>query len=212
MSEMVHLFAPGADPAGSPLLLLHGTGGTERDLLAVARDLAPAASTLAVRGTVEIEGGFAFFRRHPDRTVDEADIAERASALAAFVTSCRDHHGFAGPVAVGFSNGAIMAAALLLTRPGLLSGAILFRPLSPLSRDLPARMQATPVLIIDGRNDTRRSHGDGLRLAQSLTGAGAAVIHHVLDTGHAITSEDIATAREWLVGAVPEALGQRVVE
>lgn len=153
MSKIFHLFTPGADPVCAPLLLLHGTGGTELDLLPLARDLSSETSTLSVRGTVAIEGGFAFFHRHPDRTVDEA---ERASILANFLETCRAHHGFAAPIAVGFSNSAIMAAALLLTRPSLLSGAILFRPL-PLSKDLPTRMHATPVLIIDGQNDTRRS-------------------------------------------------------
>jgi phospholipase/carboxylesterase len=106
------------------------------------------------------------------------------------------------PIAVGFSNGAIMAAALLLTRPGLLGGAILFRPLSPLSNDLPAIMQATPVLIVDGQDDTRRSSGDGFRLAERLTRAGAVVTHHVLPAGHAITSEDRQIAREWLLKTV----------
>jgi phospholipase/carboxylesterase len=202
MSKFFHLFAPGADPVSAPFLLLHGSGGTELDLLPLARDLSPETSTLSVRGTVAIEGGFAFFHRHPDRTVDEADITERASILANFLETCGSHHGFAAPIAVGFSNGAIMAAALLLTKPGLLSGAILFRPLSPLSRDLPARMHTTPVLIIDGQNDTRRSRGDGLRLAERLTRAGAAVTYHVLHVGHAITSGDIQVAREWFARTV----------
>lgn len=202
MSKIFHLFTPGADPACAPLLLLHGTGGTELDLLPLARDLSAGTSTVSVRGTVAIDGGFAFFHRHPDRTVNEADIKERASTLANFLETCRAHHGFAAPIAVGFSNGAIMAAALLLTRPSLLSGAILFRPLSPLSKDLPARMHATPVLIIDGQNDTRRSRGDGLRLAERLTRAGAAVTHHVLHAGHAITSGDRQIAREWIAKTV----------
>lgn len=202
MSKILHLFIAGADPICSPLLLLHGTGGTELDLLPLARDLSPKRSVLSVRGTVAIEGGFAFFHRHPDRTIDEADITERASILANFLETCGSHHGFAAPIAIGFSNGAIMAAALLLTRPSLLGGAILFRPLSPLSKELPAKMYATPVLIIDGQKDTRRSRDDGLRLAESLGRAGAAVTHHVLHTGHAITSEDRQVAREWLAEAV----------
>jgi phospholipase/carboxylesterase len=122
--------------------------------------------------------------------------------LANFLDACRAHYGFMAPIAVGFSNGAIMAAALLLTRPGLLGGAILFRPLSPLSNDLPAIMQATPVLIVDGQDDTRRSSGDGFRLAERLTRAGAVVTHHVLPAGHAITSEDRQIAREWLLKTV----------
>ncbi|MBC9883781.1 alpha/beta hydrolase [Bradyrhizobium sp. INPA01-394B] len=203
MSKVFHVFTPGADPVRAPLLLMHGTGGTELDLLPLAGDLSPEASTLSVRGTVAGDGGFAFFHRHPDRTVDETDITERASILADVIETCRSHHGFAAPIAVGFSNGAIMAAMLLLTRPGLLGGAILFRPLSPLSKDLPARMHGVPVLIIDGQNDTRRSRGDGLTLAGRLTRSGAAVTHHVLDAGHAITSQDRQIARDWLARTIP---------
>ena len=91
-----------------------------------------------------------------------------------------------------------MAAALLLTRPGLLAGAILFRPLSPFRDELPARLDGTPVLIIDGEKDSRRSPGDGALLAERLTRAGAAVSHHVLPVGHSITAMDREIAREWL--------------
>jgi len=91
-----------------------------------------------------------------------------------------------------------MAAALLLTRPGLLAGAILFRPLSPFPRDLPAGLDGTPVLIIDGEKDARRSSGDGARLAERLTRAGATVTHRVLPVGHSITPLDREIARNWL--------------
>ena len=140
---------------------------------------------LGFRETVAIDGGFAFFHRFPDRTIDEADLTDRAPVLADFIEASASHHGFAKvPIAVGFSNGAIMAAALLLTRPGLLAGAILFRPLSPFTRDLPTRLDGVPMLIIDGENDSRRSPGDGRRLAERLIHAGATVTHHVLPTGH----------------------------
>jgi phospholipase/carboxylesterase len=90
--------------------------------------------------------------------LDEADIAARAEILADFIEATCRHHSLArAPIAVRFSNGAIMAAALLLTRPGLLGGAILLKPLSPFVDDLPNRLDGTPVLIIDGEKDTRRS-------------------------------------------------------
>jgi hypothetical protein len=97
-----------------------------------------------------------------------------------------------------------MAAALLLTRPGLLRGAILFRPLSPFVNNLPTRLDNTPVLILDGEKDSRRSPGDGVRLAKRLTRAGATVSHHVLPVGHSITSMDQEIAREWLWGSWAE--------
>jgi phospholipase/carboxylesterase len=194
-----HCFLPGTDPGAAPLVLLHGSGGTEHDLMPLAAELAPAGARFGIRGSVAIEGGFAFFHRFPDRRVDEADIAARVPVLAAFIEASRARYTLTGrPLAIGFSNGAIMAAALLLSRPGLLAGAILFRPLSPFTHDLPHRLDNTKVLIIDGQKDSRRSPGDGLRVADRLMRAGASVTHHVLPVGHAITPEDTRIAREWM--------------
>jgi phospholipase/carboxylesterase len=165
----------------------------------LADELAPKAAKLGICGTFAIDGGYAFFRRFPDRRVDEADIAAKAPVVADFIETYCARYNFAGrPVAIGFSNGAIMAAALLLAHPGLLAGAILFRPLCPFTHDLPHRLDSTPVLIIDGEKDSRRSPGDGLRLAERLVRAGALVTHHVLPVGHAITAEDKRIASEWL--------------
>jgi phospholipase/carboxylesterase len=194
-----HCFLPGTDTIGAPLVLLHGSGGNEFDLVPLASELAPKAATLGIRGTVAIEEGYAFFHRFPDRRVDEADIEARAPVLAEFIVASAARYNFAGrPIVIGFSNGAIMAAALLLAHPGVLAGAILFRPLSPFTHDLPHRLDSTPVLIIDGEKDSRRSPGDGLRLAERLVRAGALMTHHVLPVGHAITAEDKRIASEWL--------------
>jgi phospholipase/carboxylesterase len=194
-----HLFTPATDPIRSPLVLLHGSGGDENELVPLAASVAPGSPTLGIRGTVHIDGGFAFFHRFADRTIDEADITARVSVLADFIEATGAHYSFTGaPIAIGFSNGAIMAAALLLTRPGLLAGAILFRPLSPFREDLPTRLDGTPVLIIDGEKDSRRSPGDGARLAERLTRAGAMVSHQILPVGHSITVMDREIAKEWL--------------
>jgi phospholipase/carboxylesterase len=194
-----HLFLPGSDPAKPPVVLLHGSGGNERDLLPLAGELSPGAPILAVRGAVPFDDGHAFFHRFPDRSVDEADIATRAQVLADSILAAITRYSFTrAPVAIGFSNGAIMAAALLLTRPSLLTVTILFRPLSPLTHDSPTRLGGKPVLIIDGEKDTRRSPGDGARLAERLIRAGATVTHHVLPIGHSITTLDRDIARNWL--------------
>jgi phospholipase/carboxylesterase len=194
-----HSFVAGIDTSRAPLVLLHGSDGNETDLLPLARELAPGAAKLGVRGTVAMDVGYAFFRRFPDRRVDEADIAARVPVLAEFIeTSCAGYNLTGRPVAVGFSSGAIMAAALLMSRPGLLAGAILFRPLSPFTDHVPNHLDGTPVLIIDGAKDSRRSCGDGLRLAERLRRAGALVSQHLLLVGHAITAEDARIAREWL--------------
>ncbi len=194
-----HCFLPGTASIGAPLVLLHGSGGNEFDLMPVASALAPKAAKLGIRGTVALEEGYAFFHRFPDRRVDEADIEAKAPALAEFIeASCARYNVARRPIAIGFSNGAIMAAALLLAHPGLLAGAILFRPLSPFTHDLPHRLDSTPVLLIDGEKDSRRSPGDGLQLAERLVHAGALVTQHVLPVGHSITAEDTRIAREWL--------------
>lgn len=182
-----------------PVVLLHGSGGDEFDLMPLASELAPKAAHLGIRGTVDIDGGSAFFHRFPDRRVNEADIGARAPVLAKFIeATCAHHNCLRRPLAIGFSNGAIMAAAILLTHPALLAGAILFRPLSPFTHDVPHRLNNTPVLIIDGERDDRRSPGDGLRLAERLVRAGAVVTHHVLPIGHSITAKDQQIASKWL--------------
>ena len=199
-SAYFHRFIPGTSPDKAPVVMLHGSGGDEHTLVALAAELSPGAPTLSLRGTVEIDGGFAFFHRRPDRSLDEADIVARLPPLAQFINSVLIGHGLSRPpIAVGFSNGAIMAAALLLTRPTLFSGGILLRPLSPFVVDPPARIGARPILIIDGEKDSRRSPGDGARLAERLIQSGAAVTHHVLPVGHAITDMDKQIARDWLV-------------
>lgn len=194
-----HCFRPGTDAIRTPLVLLHGSGGNERELMPLAAELSPEAAHLGIRGTVAIDGGYAFFHRFPDRRVDEADVAARAPVLADFIEAARSRYSFdRRPIAIGFSNGAIMAAALLLTHPGLLAAAVLFRPLSPFTHDLQHRLDRTPVLIVDGERDSRRSPGDGLRLAERLVQSGAQVTHHMLPVGHAITAEDRRIASEWL--------------
>ena len=205
MPDPINAFCclPGTDTIGAPLVLLHGSGGNEFDLMPLASELAPQAAKLGTRGTVAIEEGYAFFRRFPNRRVDEADIEVKAPVLADFIEAARARYDLARrPIAIGFSNGAIMVAALLLAHPGLLTGAILFRPLSPFTDNVPHRLDNTPVLIIDGEKDSRRSPGDGSRLAERLVRAGALVTYHVLPVGHSITAEDKRIASAWLQAAV----------
>lgn len=193
------VFEAGSDTTRAPLVLLHGSYGSELDLLPMAARLAPGASRLGVRGTVALDHGYAFFRRHADRRVDEEDIRSRVPALATLFGELADRGQFSKPpVLVGFSNGAIMAAALLATHPEMLAGVVLFRPLSPFTTDASYGRGSIPVLIVDGAYDQRRSVGDGRRLAERLSGAGAVLTHQVLPVGHSISDEDEELAREWL--------------
>jgi phospholipase/carboxylesterase len=197
--DHIHQFIAGTEPNSIPMVLLHGSGGDESTLVPLAAELAPGAPLISLRGSVEIDGGFAFFHRRPDRSIDEADLTARIPPLAGFIEAAVKNHSFAKPpVVIGFSNGAIMAAALLLTHPTLFAGGILLRPLSPFLDDQPVHLNATPVLIIDGEKDSRRSPGDGARLATRFSKAGATVTHHVLPVGHAITQMDVTIARTWL--------------
>jgi phospholipase/carboxylesterase len=203
MTQLAHVehFLPGTNPSQPPLVLFHGSGGDEYDLAPLARELAPQSSALGIRGTVAIDGGFAFFHRRADRSIDEDDLDARIPKLAEFIATANVHHDLSrSPVAIGFSNGAITVAALLLSHPTLFSAAILFRPLSPYLEDRPATLDGKPVLIIDGEKDSRRSPGDGSRLADRLRRVGANVTHHILPCGHSITARDQQLARDWLRG------------
>ena len=183
----------------TPLLMLHGSGGTEQDMVPLASQLAPASMAVAVRGAMPWEGGFAFFRRFEDRSIDERDLLARVGRLADEVAQIGMDYRFPRPpIAIGFSNGAIMAAALVMLYPQCLSAAVLLRPLSPFATDPGTRLPRTPVLIIDGHHDERRSSGDGARLARRLAHMGAEATHHQLPTGHSITEDDIRLGREWL--------------
>lgn len=197
-----HILVPGAGEGHRPLVLLHGTNGSETDLVPLADRLSPAAK-LGIRGAVVLAGGRAFFRRHPDRRVDEEDLRARVPVLHEFILGTCREIGDTAPVAVGFSNGAIMAAALMLSHPDLLAGAVLLRPLAPFLSPPPVELGGVPVLIIDGEHDPRRRPGDGLRLAEELRRSGADVTHHVLPAGHAITDQDERLTERWLHTALP---------
>jgi phospholipase/carboxylesterase len=198
-SKPLYQFTAGTAANGVPLVLLHGSGGNERDLVPLAAALAPGGPTIALRGTVEIDGGFAFFHRRPDRSLDEADLTARIPPLAELIAAVAEDHGVAkSPIVIGYSNGAIMAAALLLTHPALFAGAILLRPLSPFLNDPPVHLDGMPLLILDGEKDSRRSPGDGAQLAKRFIRLRAAVAHQVLPVGHAITEMDERIAGHWL--------------
>ncbi|MFM9861825.1 alpha/beta hydrolase [Pseudoxanthobacter sp. M-2] len=183
-----------------PLLLLHGTGGDEDDLLPLGRMIAPGSALLSPRGKVLEHGMPRFFRRLAEGVFDEADVVKQANALADFVTEARDAYGLAAPVAVGFSNGANIAAAVLLLRPEALAGAVLIRAMVPLAKPPKADLSGKPVLILSGASDPIIPAENAGRLARQLTEAGAVVGHETLPTGHGLTQADAALAKRFLDG------------
>lgn len=198
--SFVHRFHGGDGSDRAPLLLLHGTGGDESDLLPLGQAVSPGAMLVSPRGKV-LEGGKLprFFRRLAEGVFDEADLRERTHELADFVAEARSAYGMAAPVAVGFSNGANIAAAMLLLRPGVLRGAALLRAMVPFAQP-PALTDSTGqrVLLLSGREDPIIPVDNASRLALQLQDAGLETSHHILSAGHGLTPEDVALTREWL--------------
>jgi phospholipase/carboxylesterase len=201
--SFVHRFEPGAAPRARPLLLLHGTGGDENDLLPLGQEVAPEAPLLSVRGKVLENGMPRFFRRLAEGVFDEEDVHRRAHELADFVAEAREAYGLAAPTALGYSNGANIAAAVLLLRPETLAGAVLLRPMMPFRSARPARLDGTPVLLVSGLLDPVAPPRSVETLASALTEAGAAVEHQALPVGHALTRGDLEVAHRWLEAPQP---------
>ena len=195
-SGFIHRFEKGR-PDERPLLLLHGTGGNENDLIPLARMIAPTASLLSPRGKVLENGMPRFFRRLAEGVFDEDDVRRRANELADFVTNARALYGIASPIALGYSNGANIAAAVLLLRPSELAGAILLRATPPLAHPNPVKLDGVPVLIVSGARDPIIQPDSAARLASLLERYGATVEHQVSPVGHDLSQADVTLAQRW---------------
>src|SRR5690349_439161 len=196
--SFIHRFEPGTEPGRPPLLLLHGTGGDEGDLLPLGRAIAPGSALLSPRGKVLENGMPRFFRRLAEGVFDEDDVRRRADELAGFVAEAREAYGLAAPVALGFSNGANIAAALLLRRPEALAGAALLRAMVPLPGPPVEDLAGKPVLLLSGAADPIVPAGNAARLAATLGSAGADVRHEMLPVGHGLSQADVAIMKAWL--------------
>lgn len=197
-TDFVHVFERGSDPDRPPLLLLHGTGGDEHDLVPLGRAVAPGASLLSPRGKVLEGAAPRFFRRLAEGVFDEADLTARTHELADFIGEARARYGLPSPIALGFSNGANIAASLLLLRPEVLAGAALLRAMPPF-RD-PPRVDLTgkPVLLLSGLMDPIMPAAASTRLAETFAAVGADVRHQALPAGHGLTQADIGQLSQWL--------------
>jgi predicted esterase len=194
-----HRFISGADSSRPPLLLLHGTGGNEDDLMPLGEALLPGASRLSPRGQVLENGAPRFFRRLAEGVFDLEDLKTRTHQLADFVESAgRTYQLPSPPIAVGFSNGANIAAALLLLRPGVLRGALLLRPMVPLVPEPLPSLDGVPVAIVAGRTDPIVRPEQSEELADLLRESGARVDLHWVAGGHGLTREDLEIGRRWL--------------
>jgi phospholipase/carboxylesterase len=203
----LHRFEPGADPGLPPVLLLHGTGGDETDLLPLGREIAPGAALLSPRGNVLENGMPRFFRRFREGMFDEEDVRTRAGELANFVEEARRAYGLAQPFALGYSNGANIATAVLLLHPQTLTGAILLRAMAPLAKPPKPDLSGVPVLILSGVSDPIATRSTAEKLAAALAAAGARVERDELAAGHALTQADVTRAKAFYAREAARALG-----
>lgn len=201
----LHRYVPAPPSGPAPtLLLLHGTGGNEDDLLGLGRALAPEAALLSPRGKVLENGMPRFFRRLAEGVFDLDDLKRRTHELADFVRAASDVYGFdpRRVIAAGYSNGANIAAGLLLLRPETLAGAALFHPMAPLVPDTLPDLANAPVFIGAGRADPIVPAQETERLAELLRSARADVEIQWQPGGHALGNAEVQAAREWLPRAL----------
>ena len=196
--DFIHEFVPGNSPR--TLLLLHGTGGNEHDLIPLGRELDPNAALLSPRGKVLENGMPRFFRRLAEGVFDLEDLKHRTNELADFVEAAAQHYGFATDqlVAVGYSNGANIAASMLLLRPEIMHRAILFRAMVPLIPDTLPDLSCARIWIGAGDQDPIVPASQAKRLVELLRRAGADVTIRFAKAGHGLTNDDLEAARHWL--------------
>ena len=201
-----HRYLPGDDESPPTLLLLHGTGGNEEDLIPLGQELLPGAAILSPRGKVSEYGAPRFFRRLAEGVFDHEDLLFRTHELAAFVEAAADEYGFdpSKIVAVGYSNGANVAASTILLHPGLLSAAVLFRAMVPFEPEVTPDLGGMPIFLAAGRMDRMIPPDNTQSLADLLTEAGAEVDLRWRNVGHPLTYEEVSEAKQWLAGILPE--------
>jgi phospholipase/carboxylesterase len=197
-SDFIHEFVPGK--SNRTLLLLHGTGGNERDLISLGHDLDPDASLLSPRGKVLENGMPRFFRRLAEGVFDLEDLQTRTHELADFVTPTAEHYkiDIKQIIAVGYSNGANIAASMLLLRPEILPAAVLFRAMVPLVPETKPHLSSVRVWIGAGAHDPIVPASNTKELVELLRSSGADVAIRFFQSGHELTSADVDAAREWL--------------
>jgi phospholipase/carboxylesterase len=196
--SFIHRFEGGARRELAPLLLLHGTGGDENDLIPLGRAIAPDRTLLSVRGKVLEGGAPRFFRRLTEGVFDEPDVVRRAHELADFVGAAREAYGVTKPIALGYSNGANIAAAMLMIRPQSLRGGILLRAMPPLGKPPQADLAGKSILLLSGVHDPIASPDKSDGLADTLAASGARVERRLLPVGHQLSQLDAKLSRQWL--------------
>lgn len=196
---MKHIFKKSKTDNEITLLLLHGTGGTEHDLLSLAQIIDPTVSILSVRGNVLENGMPRFFRRLAEGVFDEEDLVFRTKELNDFITEAANEYGFKRDrvIALGYSNGANIAASLLYHYKDALHGAILHHPMVPIrGLELP-NLSGTNVFISAGKIDPICPPQESEELNSTLAQAGADVELYWTNGGHQLTHDELNRAKQW---------------
>jgi len=202
--DFVHRFVPAEEPGAPTLLLLHGTGGNEDDLLPLGRMIDDRAALLSPRGKVLEHGMPRFFRRLAEGVFDHEDLVNRTHELAGFIKQATGEYDL-NPgrlYAMGFSNGANIAASLLLLHPELLAGAVLLRVMTPFEPETPPDLSGKPVYLAAGRSDQIVPPEDTERLAELLREAGAEVRLDWQPGGHGIGRAEVEAAQSWFADTI----------
>jgi phospholipase/carboxylesterase len=196
--DFLHEFVPGN--SNRTLLLLHGTGGNERDLIPLGRELDPVASLLSPRGKILENGMPRFFRRLAEGVFDLEDLLTRTNELADFVATAVTNYKLSANhvIGVGYSNGANIAASMLLLRPEIMQAAILFRAMVPLIPDKLPDLSSVRVWAGAGDQDPIIPASETQRLVDLLRGSGADVTIRFAKAAHGLSNDDVVTARDWL--------------
>jgi phospholipase/carboxylesterase len=196
---MEHIFKQGTEENGPTLLLLHGTGGNERDLLPLAEMIAPNHSILGVRGNVSEHGMPRFFRRLAEGVFDEEDLVFRTKELKEFIDECSEKYGFnrRNVLAIGYSNGANIAASMMYHYSDAIHGAILFHAMVPIRGIEMSDLSGTPVFIGAGENDPLIPAQETKELANALENSNADVTEFWTEGGHQLTREEVEKAAAW---------------
>ena len=197
--DFKHIFVPG-DLHLPVLLLLHGTGGDETDLIELGKTVSPGSPILSVRGKVLENGMPRFFRRLGEGVFDLEDLEFRTNELADFIVQARLNYSFGNKpvIAIGYSNGANMAASILLSRPDILEGAILLRAMVPFESGIRPDLKDKRILMLSGLMDPIIPVENVTRLADILKGAGADLKFTIKPTGHGLIQSDITDVANWL--------------
>jgi phospholipase/carboxylesterase len=200
MTDFIHLFVKGWSPNSRTLLLLHGTGGDENDLLPLGKAIDPSASILSLRGRVLENGAPRFFRRLAEGVFDEEDVVRRSHELSQFLESAIEKYALnrGELTVVGYSNGANIASAMILLGIAPFSRAILLRAMVPLTNPPFPERKSRNVLILEGERDPIAPPSQGEELAKQLRATRADVEILVQPSGHELSAHDVEAARQWL--------------